>query len=183
MKLHGVALAALTLFAVPALAHERGEERGEHPGIFRISPEDFGLFELNTHRGSRLGVHISTMTEELRVAMGSSRDTGILVNRVVDGSAAKKAGIQVGDVIVEVAGEPVSDVGDVWKALGNKEGDVKIEVIREKRHVNLTAKIEKPQQHPMIGFPQADAELRREVDELRAKLRDLERRLDKMEKK
>lgn len=177
MKAIALALAVSSLLATPAFAHERSER--EHP--FRISPEDFGVFEVNALRGGRLGVQVSPMTEELRLAMGAPRESGILVNRVLEDSAAKKAGVQVGDVLVEVADEPVSDVADVWKALAGKEGDVKVEVIREKRHVHLTAKIEKPERSSLVFPP--DSELRRELEELRAKLRDMERRLDKLEKK
>lgn len=184
MKATVFAAAVLSLLAAPAFARERDRDREEHEhnGIFRMSPEDFGVFQLEGMRGTRLGVHVSEMTDELRVAMGASADTGILVNRVVADSPAKKAGVQVGDIIVEVAGEPVSDVGDVWKALADQEGDVKIEVIREKRHVDLTAKIEKAPERMTIGFP-PDAALRGEVDELRAKLKEMERRLEKLEKK
>ena len=181
MKAIVLAVAASTLLAAPVFARERGESR-EH-GPFVLDFEDFGAqFEGLRGGGGRLGVQVSKMTEELRVAMGSSPDTGILVNRVLEDSAAKKAGVQVGDIIVEVAGEPIDDVGDVWKVLGSKEGDVKIEVIREKRHVNLTAKIEKPAPLASVAFPH-DPELRREVEELRAKLKDMERRLEKLEKK
>lgn len=173
------AAAALTLLATPAFAYERGD-RGHH-GVFQIDPEEFRVFEFGALRGGRLGVQVSSMTEELRVAMGAPKDVGILVNRVLDDSAAKQAGIEVGDVLVEVAGEPISSVGDVWKALAGQEGDVAVVVIREKRNRNLTAKIEKPERtHALFGH---DPELRREVEELRTKLRDMERRLEKLEKK
>lgn len=178
MKAFAFTLAAVSLLAAPALAHERGSH---HPGVLQIDPEDFGVFEIGALRGGRLGVQVSPMTEELRVAMGAPKEAGILVNRVQSDSAAKKAGIEVGDVIVEVAGEPIAEVGDVWKALAGKEGDVAVEVIRENRRRNLTAKIEKPERSPLLL--QQNTELQREVEELRAKLRDLERRLDKLEKK
>ena len=179
MKPFAYSLAVLSLLAAPAFAYERGE----HPGIFQMNPEDFGAaFDISALRGGRLGVQVSTMTEELRVAMGAPKDTGILVNRVQSDSAAKKAGIEVGDVLVEVAGEPIANVGDVWRALAGKEGDVAVEVIREKRRRNLTAKIERQERAPVQIFQQ-NAELQREVEELRAKLRDLERRLEKLERK
>jgi S1-C subfamily serine protease len=180
MKALALTLAAVSILAAPSAF---AFERGEHPGLLQIDPEDFGVFEIGALRGGRLGVQVSSMTEELRVAMGAPKDMGILVNRVQSDSAAKKAGIEVGDVIVEVAGEPIDSVGDVWKALSGKDGEVAVEVIREKRRRNLTAKIEKPVERAPLQIFQQNAELQREVEELRAKLKDMERRLEKLEKR
>lgn len=185
MRTIALAAAAVSLLATPALAHEKDKdrERIEREHVFRIGPEDFGAaFDIGALRGSRLGVQVSTMTDELRTAMGASKDVGILVNRVLDDTPAKKAGLEAGDVIVEVAGEPIAEVGDVWKALSGKDGEVQVEVIREKRHKNFTVKLEKEARHPMI-FGAGDPELRRQIDELQSQVKALEKRLEKLEKK
>lgn len=185
MRVTALAVSALTLLAAaPALAHEKGDHRERtEQHVFRIGPEDFGgPFEFNMMRGGRLGVQVSSMTDELRKAMGASDGVGILVNRVMDDTPAKKAGLEAGDVIVEVAGEPVGDVGDVWKALAGREGDVKVEVIREKRHKTFTVKIDKAQ-HPSLNVFGADPELKRQIDELQQQIKELQKRLDRLEKK
>ena len=168
--------AALALAATPAFAHPHdGPER--HMEMLRIDPEEF-RFEMSGFKGTRLGVHVSTMTEELREAMGAPKTAGILVNRVVADSPAAKAGVKPGDVLVEVAGEEIAGTGDVWKALADTEGDVAVEVIRDKRRVNLTAKVEKATDlrviHPFGG---------RDVDALQKRIDELEKRLEKLEKK
>ena len=173
--------AASLLVAAPAFATEEEEIERFHirgPEFFDMHA-DFPLAP--GIRGGRLGVHVSPMTEELREAMGAPKTAGILVNKVVADSPAKKAGIQPGDVIVEVEGEEISKVADVWKALREKEGDAKVEVIRDKRRVHLTAKIEKPDRRVQM-FP-GNAEMQREMDELRARIKDLEKRLEKLEKR
>ena len=174
-----VALAALPLLvAAPALAHEGHPER---PEFFRVGPEDFGRhFDLSMFRGSRLGVQVSSMTEELRDAMGAPKSAGLLVNRVLEGTPAEKAGIKAGDVLVEVAGEEIAEVRDVWKALAEKDGEVKVEVIRDKRRVNLKADIEKQERirSVLIG-----GEAREEIEALRERVEELEKRLEKLEKR
>ena len=45
-------------------------------------------------------------------------DAGVLVTAVKPGSAAERAGLQRGDVIVAMDGARVEDLGDVRRALG-----------------------------------------------------------------
>lgn len=175
--------AASLLIAVPAFATEEEEiierfhVRG--PEFFEMHGTDLPM--IAGIRGGRLGVHVSPMTEELREAMGAPKTAGILVNKVVADSPAKKAGIQPGDIIVEVEGEEIQRVADVWKALRDKEGDARVEVIRDKRRVNLTAKIEKRDRRvQVLGV---NPELQREVEELRSRVKELEERLEKLEKR
>lgn len=89
----------------------------------------------------RLGAHVSDMTPELRGFFGAPPETGILVQKVVGGSAAEDAGLAVGDVIVEVDGDDVADLGDVMKALAHRgKGDrVELIVIRDRKPRTLVA--------------------------------------------
>jgi serine protease Do len=54
-----------------------------------------------------LGVAIQQVTPDLAKSLGLDQSTGALVSSVTDGSPAEKAGIQVGDVIVEYDGKPI----------------------------------------------------------------------------
>lgn len=96
-----------------------------------------------TSSKGRLGLLVIGLTPELRTHYGAPPDRGVLVGRVDPSSAASAAGITVGDILVEVRGQPVDDGADVLAALaGAKKGDaVPIGVLRGKQRVSLTAKL------------------------------------------
>jgi Do/DeqQ family serine protease len=60
-------------------------------------------------RRGKLGVSIQNPTEEMKEALGLKDTRGVLVGGVQPGSAAEKAGIKRGDVIIAVNGEKVED--------------------------------------------------------------------------
>src|SRR5262245_11742432 len=53
----------------------------------------------------RLGAQIADMTEDLRKYFGAPADSGVLVTHVDADQPAAKAGLKVGDVIIEAAGQ------------------------------------------------------------------------------
>ena len=124
---------ALALAAVAAPAAARAEV--DSPRKIQMS-----------YAGPRLGVQIMDMTDELRVHMGAAKDAGVLVAKVAPASAAEKAGVKVGDVIVSVANKNVADANDVRRALSaQKEGDlVAVQVVRDRRPVILSASVPRP---------------------------------------
>lgn len=80
-----------------------------------------------------LGVQVVDTTPELNRHLGGAERGGVLISKVIDGSAADAAGIGVGDLLVSIAGQEVSDVGDVRRAIGDKAGErVQVEVIRDR---------------------------------------------------
>jgi Do/DeqQ family serine protease len=60
-------------------------------------------------RRGKIGISIQNPTEEMREALGLKDTKGVLVGGVQAGSAAEKAGIRRGDVIIAVNGEKVED--------------------------------------------------------------------------
>jgi membrane-associated protease RseP (regulator of RpoE activity) len=79
--------------------------------------------ELLGNRGrGRLGVQIE------------DADDGARVTRVVEGSAAEKAGIREGDVITRFGGRVIDDAGDLMSAVqGSDEGSVDVTLKRDGR--------------------------------------------------
>jgi serine protease Do len=72
----------------------------------------------NSNGKPRWGVGLTDMTPELREQLQASSDLrGAVVEQVQPGSAADNAGLQRGDVIVEVNRHPVQSAADVQKAL------------------------------------------------------------------
>jgi serine protease Do len=60
------------------------------------------------HRGF-LGIQITDLAPEVAARLGVTKDTGVVVGDVFDGSPAGKAGIQAGDIITNIGGKAVKD--------------------------------------------------------------------------
>jgi membrane-associated protease RseP (regulator of RpoE activity) len=86
----------------------------------------------------RLGVQLVEATPELRVHLGGSDDRGVLVSKVLVGTPAERAGIQVGDLILTVDGDPVASVNDLRRALADRAGKTfPVELSRDGRRLNV----------------------------------------------
>jgi membrane-associated protease RseP (regulator of RpoE activity) len=72
------------------------------------------------------------LTPELRKHFGAPEDRGVLVARVDPGTPAASAGVEVGDVIIEVHGRKIDAAPDVLSALSDlgKGEHAKIELVR-----------------------------------------------------
>ncbi|HJQ30595.1 MAG TPA: PDZ domain-containing protein, partial [Pyrinomonadaceae bacterium] len=88
-----------------------------------------GWFSLGSSR--RIGVTTSALGRQLADYFGVAH--GVLVSSVEENSPAEKAGLKAGDVITEADGQQVSDADDLVRALGAKEGEVTLTVVRDKQ--------------------------------------------------
>lgn len=118
------------------------------PGTTSNTPPDpwahSETFEwMSSSQGARLGVMVMSLTPELRLYFGAPNDKGVLVAKVEPGSTAAKAGIKVGDVIVQVKDTKVDEASDVLEALSDaKQGDkIKLEIVRDKKQMAIDATI------------------------------------------
>lgn len=98
---------------------------------------------------SHLGVVVMGLTTELRQFFGVPADRGVLVAKVEPSSAASRAGIQVGDVLVRVGPRMVRSGDDVIQALAaHAGGRIRISVIRQGRMQRLFASLPGNQASP-----------------------------------
>jgi membrane-associated protease RseP (regulator of RpoE activity) len=97
-------------------------------------------FEWSTAKG-QLGVTVMSLTPELRKHYGAPEDRGVLVAHVESGTPAATAGIEVGDVIVQVHGKKIDAAPDVLSALADvgKGEHAKIELVRDGKSRTLDA--------------------------------------------
>ena len=97
-------------------------------------------FEWSTAKG-RLGVMVMGLTPELRKHFGAAEDRGVLVAHVDPKTPAAAAGIEVGDVIVEVHGQKIDAAPDVLTALADvgKDEHAKIALVRDGKSLTLDA--------------------------------------------
>lgn len=85
-----------------------------------------------------MGVRTLTVTSELQRQYGLSRSSGILVADVTAEGPAAKAGIQRGDIIVEVDGEEMTESADLLVAIRDKKPGEKVEVVIDRNGTTMT---------------------------------------------
>jgi membrane-associated protease RseP (regulator of RpoE activity) len=101
-------------------------------------------------RGARLGISPDELTPQLAEFFGVKQGKGVLVREVVVGSAAAKAGLKAGDVIVAVDGKEVTSVSKLRRALaGDREEKearkATLTIVRDKREQTVAVELEPPE--------------------------------------
>jgi serine protease Do len=116
-------------FAIPIQVAERVEEQ-----ILRTGKVEH----------ARLGVYVQAVDQSLASSFKLPNPEGALVSKVEPGSAAARAGVQVGDVILKLNGKPISDSGTLkYEVDSSPPGDsVSLEVWRAGKLLTLRAKLE-----------------------------------------
>jgi hypothetical protein len=98
----------------------------------------FAKVEQSSQTASRTGVRVFTGT----VPDYTSNAKGLLLGGVIGGGPAEQAGLQKGDVIVEIAGQTIANIYDYTYALELLKIDQKVKVVymrgTEKRETTLT---------------------------------------------
>jgi serine protease Do len=94
--------------------------------------------------GFQLGISLQSMSPQLAEYFGLQNRNGALVTFVHPDSAAAKAGIKAGDVILSIGGETVENPRRVVEALRSKgEGAVEVKVMRDRQERAVTVQLEK----------------------------------------
>jgi Zn-dependent M28 family amino/carboxypeptidase len=98
----------------------------------------FAKVEQSSQTASRTGVRVFTGT----VPDYTSNAKGLLLGGVIGGGPAEQAGLQKGDVIVEIAGQTIANIYDYTYALELLKIDQKVKVVymrgTERRETTLT---------------------------------------------
>ncbi len=107
--------------------------------------QGFEIFE--DGGGSYLGVQTQEVTKENFSKLGLSSVRGVAIEKVMDDSPAKQAGLQDGDVIVRFNGEEVSSYRKLTRLIGETDPDhqAKITVIRGGSEKEVTVTMGKRQ--------------------------------------
>lgn len=115
VNLHGQLVGINTAIIAPA---------GGNVGIGFAIPTEMAenvmhqLIEHGEVRRGVLGVTIQDLTAELAEAFGVERKNGVVITQVMEESAAEKAGIKSGDVVIAVDGRPVKRAADLRNKVG-----------------------------------------------------------------
>ena len=94
---------------------------------------------------ARLGVYIAEVDKATMRVLGLKNDHGALVRQVENGSAADKAGIKPGDVIVSINGKEIKHMHNLPILIArHKPGDeVRVGLIRSGKAITVMVKLEK----------------------------------------
>jgi predicted metalloprotease with PDZ domain len=137
------------------------------PGNFPRNSMDLP-FQIQTY-SSVLGVQTESLTRQLGDYFGVKDGEGVLVRSVEKNSAAEKAGLKAGDVIVKADNEKLTDRSDLSHILRSHRtgGKMTLVVMREKHEQTLTVTL------PDRGSRDSSF-LNLDTDELQASLGDID---------
>ena len=88
-----------------------------------------------------LGVQVGAVTREMAEALDLDRPVGALVNDVTEGSAAEKAGIKPGDVIMAFNGATVESSGDLPPLVGANPPGTRADVLVSRNGEEMTFEV------------------------------------------
>ena len=106
-----------------------------------------------------LGVGLQPLDENLAPSLGLPKDSGEIVRSVVPGGPAARAGLQQGDVIVRVNGQPVTPEQTVSYLVANTSAGARIplEIVRAGRHATVSVQVgERPTEEQLAKLSGGD---------------------------
>jgi len=120
----------------------QAKEWAQQPFVFNF-PENAGMWVGNA---PRLGIGVINLSEQLGKYFGAPDGQGVLVSEVLDSTPAAKAGLQAGDVITKLDGEPIHNAGELRGKLAEKRDakSVTLTILRKGAEMSVTVEPEAP---------------------------------------
>lgn len=121
-------------------------KEGEFPRAFSFKLDEKGPLALSLPSRGRLGIAYTEIEGQLARYFKSPKENAILVNSVVEGSAAEKAGIKAGDLLLKLGGVSIEEASDLHEAVRDLEvgKPSSVTVWRDGRGVDLSVTLEAP---------------------------------------
>jgi uncharacterized protein YndB with AHSA1/START domain len=120
--------------------------------------------DLRFTRRPMLGITVGDLNEQIAAEIGVPVTEGIRLDSVLDGMGAAAAGLQANDVVVGIAGRPVSDWETLQGALAGRRAGETVDIVfyrsGEKRNTAMTLS-----GRPIPELPATTAELAEAVRE------------------
>jgi len=142
-----------------ALVNLHGELVGINTAIFSQSGGNIGigfaipinlalgimeqLLESGEVKRGFIGVYAQDLDPDLAEAFGLSKQTGAVINRILEGSPAEKAGLMTGDIVIKIDGKRVRNASDVRNHIGliRVGEEVTFEILRNGKQKTIKAEI------------------------------------------
>jgi serine protease Do len=90
-----------------------------------------------------LGIELQTVDKEIAEGFNLSKTEGVLITSVVKNSPAEKAGLQTGDIILELNGKPVKS-RDTFRnqiSMMDPGSEAKLKIVRKGKTITLSVKL------------------------------------------
>jgi Do/DeqQ family serine protease len=99
-------------------------------------------------RRGQVGVMIQDLTPDIARALNIAQSRGAVITQVQPGSSAEEAGIQAGDVVIELNGRPVRNSSDLRNRIGLvRIGEkVKLTIVRNGKRKTLSMRVAAPKE-------------------------------------
>ena len=121
---------------------------GDFPKAFNFKLDEGGPGWMTFARAGRgrLGITYTEIEGQLAGYFKAPKETAILVNSVVQGSSAEKAGLKAGDLLVKIGSASIENGEDLSQAVADLDTGkaTPVTVWRDGRNVDLTLTIEEP---------------------------------------
>lgn len=114
------------------------------PHVFSFPGGEGRAMVWRSGQGRQIGVGVIPLSKQLAEHFGV--EGGLMINEVREGSAAAKAGLKAGDIIVEADGKAVRGDTDLVRSVNSKkEGDVTLQIVRDgkRQTVSVTPEVSK----------------------------------------
>jgi Do/DeqQ family serine protease len=104
------------------------------------------ILEHGTVRRGLFGAAAQDLTPELAEALGTDERRGAVISSVEPGSAAERAGLRPGDVVLALDGAPISSSSDLRTRIGllRAGSRLRLGVLRGGDRIELTGEVEDP---------------------------------------
>lgn len=140
------------------------------------------------HPRGRIGVRVQNLTPELREYFEVPKDAGILVAKVDPNRPGARAGLQVGDVLLEADGAPLQRTADLVRAVGRvPEGEsLELRLARRVEIMTVTVYLDgepAPWLDPDHWRKRWGPGVADWSEEFRGLIREFERRLEELERR
>ncbi len=120
-----------------------------------------------------LGIGIQTLTAEMADYYNIDADTkGVLITHVYQGEPADKAGLQVNDIVTQVAGRPVTDSRELSRAIADSPvgATTELTILRNGKKSTLKVKLAKrSDDESQLGRVTKEEKFGMELDEMSEK--------------
>jgi serine protease Do len=115
-----------------------------------------------------LGVLIQKVTPEIAESLGMERGRGALVANVSKDGPAERAGVKVGDVIIEFDGKEIKDSGELPIVVARTPVDrkVRMKVLRDKKELPLSVTVGELKDEEVVASAPEKGELGMAVQRL-----------------
>ena len=118
-----------------------------------------------TKRG-RIGVRISSVSDEIAESLGMEDAIGAMVNSVEDDSPSSKAGVMFSDIIIEFDGVEIKELRDLTTKVANTKigSTVEMVVLRKGKRITLDITIDELDEGASAEEEEAEEETKEELE-------------------